>query len=60
MIIIKRIMYKLKRYNKLIQVLGIILSVIGLVLVLKIIPIKIWLFVLGLMLIAVGWFLFRL
>lgn len=55
----RRFMYRLRKYEKVIQILGIILAIIGLVLVLKIIPIKFWLFLLGCVLIMFGWFFFR-
>lgn len=55
----RRFMYKLRKYEKIIQILGIILAIIGLVLVLKIIPIKLWLFLLGCVFIVLGWFFFR-
>ncbi|WP_187287392.1 hypothetical protein [Gottschalkia acidurici] len=56
----KRFIYKCRKYNSLIKILGIILGIIGAILVLKIIPVKIWLFILGLTLIGVGWTFFRL
>ena len=56
----KRFIYRCRKYNNLIKILGIILGIIGAILVLKIIPVKIWLFILGLTLIGVGWTFFRL
>lgn len=55
----KRFMYKFRRHNKVLQILGVIMLVIGLILVLKIIPAQLWLFILGLVLIIMGWFFFR-
>ncbi|MEL7646951.1 MAG: hypothetical protein AAGU76_02600 [Sedimentibacter sp.] len=42
------------------EILGIMIAVIGAIIVVQILPVKIWLFVLGLLLIILGSTLFRL
>lgn len=41
------------------KVLGIILAVLGVIIIIQVIPIKAWVFALGLLFICLGWFLYK-
>ncbi|NMB09696.1 MAG: hypothetical protein GX982_03270 [Tissierellia bacterium] len=56
----RRLIYKCRRFGGAIRLLGIVLGIIGTIIVLKIIPTTIWLFILGTLLICIGWIFFRL
>lgn len=41
------------------KILGIVLAILGVIIIIQVIPIKAWIFALGLLFICLGWFLFR-
>lgn len=45
-----------KKYNK---IIGIILGVIGMIIIIQIIPVGMWLLILGILCILLGWTFFR-
>ncbi len=49
--------FRLKRNYK--KILGIILAVIGTVIVINVIPLTAWFFLLGILLIALGWVFYK-
>ncbi|SDZ01788.1 Exopolysaccharide synthesis, ExoD [Proteiniborus ethanoligenes] len=41
------------------KILGIVLAVLGVIIIIQIIPLKAWIFAIGILLICLGWSLFR-
>lgn len=41
------------------KILGIALAILGVIIIIQVIPIRAWIFALGLLLICLGWFLFK-
>lgn len=41
------------------KILGIIIAVLGVIIIVQVIPVKAWIFALGILFICLGWFLFR-
>ena len=41
------------------KTIGIILAVVGMIIIIQVIPISMWIFLLGILLICLGWVLFR-
>ncbi|MDW5299060.1 MAG: hypothetical protein SA378_02820 [Sedimentibacter sp.] len=50
----------INKHFKFTEILGIMLAVIGAIIVVQILPVKIWMFILGMLLIILGSTLFRL
>jgi len=50
----------INKHFKFTEILGIMLAVIGAIIVVQILPVKIWMFILGMLLIILGTTLFRL
>ncbi|WP_156936224.1 hypothetical protein [Clostridiisalibacter paucivorans] len=52
----KRKMYHCHSYKKMI---AIIMSVIGCIIIIQVVPLKVWLLILGVLLVISGWIIFR-
>mgnify|MGYP006277688593 CR=1 FL=1 len=51
-----RFHYYKRKYNK---IIGIILGVIGAIIIIQVVPISVWLLILGLLCVLLGWIFFR-
>lgn len=54
--------YKFKRHfidGSIKKIIGIGLAILGVIIIIQVIPIRAWIFALGLLFICLGWFLFK-
>ncbi|MGF7057274.1 hypothetical protein [Brassicibacter mesophilus] len=41
------------------KTLGIILAVVGVIIIIQVVPVSLWIFLLGILLVCLGWLLFK-